>query len=32
MDKLKIFENPEFGKVRVIQQNGEPWFIASDIA
>lgn len=32
MDKLKIFENPEFGNVRVIEQNGEPWFVASDIA
>lgn len=32
MDKLKIFENPEFGNVRVIEQNGEPWFVASDVA
>lgn len=32
MNELKIFENPEFGKVRVVDQNGEPWFAASDIA
>lgn len=32
MDELKIFENPAFGKVRIIQQNGEPWFIGKDVA
>lgn len=32
MNELKIFENPEFGKVRVIAQNGDPWFGASDVA
>ena len=32
MASVKIFENPEFGKVRVVDQNGEPWFAASDIA
>lgn len=32
MTSVKIFENPEFGKVRVVDQNGEPWFAASDIA
>lgn len=32
MNELKIFENSEFGKVRVIEQNGAPWFVASDVA
>ena len=31
MDKLKIFENPEFGKVRVVDRNGDPWFTAKDV-
>lgn len=29
---LSIFSNEEFGSVRVIVQDGEPWFIASDVA
>ena len=28
---LKIFENSEFGKVRVALINGEPWFIGVDV-
>ena len=31
MNELKVFENPEFGKVRVINQNGEPWFVLKDV-
>ena len=29
---LQIFKNEEFGAVRVVDQNGEPWFIAKDVA
>ena len=29
---LKIFENSEFGKIRVALINGEPWFIGKDVA
>lgn len=29
---LAIFSNEEFGKVRVAMINGEPWFVASDVA
>lgn len=29
---LKIFDNPEFGKVRVIMRDNAPWFVARDIA
>ena len=32
MNDMKIFENSEFGAVRVVDVNGEPWFVASDIA
>ena len=31
LDELKIFENPEFGKVRALEQDGEPWFVAADV-
>nr|DAH21087.1 MAG TPA: repressor domain protein [Caudoviricetes sp.] len=29
---IQIFENPEFGKMRVIEKDGEPWFIANEVA
>ncbi|WP_337509644.1 phage antirepressor [Desulfovibrio sp.] len=32
MNDMKIFENSEFGAVRVVDVNGDPWFVASDIA
>lgn len=32
MNNLQIFNSPEFGQVRTIQQNGEPWFIGKDVA
>ena len=28
---LKVFEKPEFGSVRVVEKNGEPWFVARDV-
>jgi len=31
-DNLQIFENRDFGQVRVIEINNEPWFIGKDIA
>ena len=31
MNNLQIFNSPEFGQVRTIQQNGEPWFVGKDI-
>ncbi|MBD5585318.1 MAG: hypothetical protein HDQ88_09570 [Clostridia bacterium] len=30
--EIKLFENPEFGKVRVLIRDGEPWFVANDVA
>ena len=32
MEGIKIFERQEFGQVRVVDVNGEPWFVASDVA
>ena len=29
MEMPQIFENKEFGKVRVTEYNGAPWFVAS---
>lgn len=31
MNDLKIFSNPEFGSIRVIEKDGEPWFVAADV-
>lgn len=31
MNDLKVFENQDFGRVRAIEQNGEPWFVAADV-
>lgn len=31
MSELKIFKNPDFGQVRVIEKEGEPWFAGKDI-
>ena len=32
MNELKIFENPEFGEIRTISIDGEPWFVGKDVA
>lgn len=32
MNELKIFENPEFGSIRTLELNGEPWFVGKDVA
>lgn len=31
MNDVKIFENPEFGRVRTTVIDGEPWFVAVDV-
>lgn len=31
MEGIKIFERQEFGQVRVVDVNGEPWFVAKDV-
>ena len=30
--ELQIFNNPEFGDVRVVMKNGIPWFVGKDVA
>lgn len=32
MQELKIFENPAFGQVRIVEREGEPWFVGKDVA
>lgn len=32
MNELQLFNNSEFGSVRAIQQDGEPWFVGKDVA
>ena len=32
MNELKIFNNEEFGRIRAVEQNGEPWFVGKDVA
>lgn len=32
MNELQIFNNPEFGKIRAIEIDGEPWFVGKDVA
>ncbi len=29
---IQIFENEEFGKVRTVMKDGEPWFVGKDVA
>ncbi len=31
-NKIKIFENEKFGKIRTIIKDGEPWFFGKDVA
>lgn len=32
MNDIQIFNNAEFGEIRTIEQNGEPWFVGKDVA
>lgn len=32
MSELMIFNNPEFGEIRTVEMNGEPWLVGKDIA
>lgn len=32
MSELQIFSNPEFGGIRTVEQDGEPWFVGKDVA
>ena len=30
--EIKIFKNPQFGAIRTMEKDGEPWFVARDVA
>ena len=32
MQELQIFNSPEFGQIRTIERDGEPWFVGKDVA
>ena len=32
MNQLQVFENSEFGQVRTLVKDGQPWFVAKDVA
>ena len=32
MSKLEIFKNSEFGEIRTLEINNEPWFVGKDVA
>lgn len=32
MNELKVFESPEFGEIRTVTIDGEPWFVGKDVA
>lgn len=32
MNDIQIFNNPEFGKIRLIEREGEPWFVGKEVA
>ena len=32
MKEMQVFKNPEFGEVRTVEVNGEPWLVGKDVA
>ena len=32
MNEMRLFENPQFGKIRAIEIDGEPWMVGKDVA
>lgn len=32
MQELMIFSNPEFGEIRTVEVDGEPWLVGLDVA
>lgn len=31
-NNMQVFSNPEFGEVRTVTVNNEPWFVGKDVA
>lgn len=32
MNELMIFNNPDFGEIRTVEIDGEPWLVGNDVA
>lgn len=32
MNEIKVFENEQFGSLRTLELNGEPWFVGAEVA
>ena len=32
MNQMEIFKNPEFGTIRAVEIDGEPWLVGKDVA
>lgn len=32
MNQIQLFNNPEFGSIRTVEINNEPWFVGKDVA
>lgn len=32
MEEIKTFKNPQFGEIRAVEKDGEPWFSGKDVA
>lgn len=32
INNLQVFRNEQFGEVRVMERDGEPWFVGRDVA
>jgi len=32
MNNITIFSNPEFGNIRTVVKDGEPWLVGKDVA
>ena len=32
MNELQVFSNPQFGELRTVELNGEPWLVGKDVA
>lgn len=32
MNNLQLFENADFGTIRVMERDGKPWFVGKDVA
>lgn len=31
MNEMQVFQNPEFGEIRTLHIDGDPWFVAADV-